>query len=167
MSSILTNGPYGSPSWTRTNDPAVNSRMLYQLSYWGIFNVRQRPTFPGGRPPSIIGTLELNFRVRYGNGWNLHVIVTGLFFDMFSPLSFFYTYSRIFRALHIFLNCISRVLPPQDTLFCILFLSPLFAPSKLNNTLHKFSSPDSLLLTHFSRRFLCSLTKSLVKRSVY
>ena len=24
---------FGSPSWTRTNDPAVNSRMLYQLSY--------------------------------------------------------------------------------------------------------------------------------------
>ena len=24
---------YGSPSWTRTNDPAVNSRMLYRLSY--------------------------------------------------------------------------------------------------------------------------------------
>ena len=23
----------GSPSWTRSNDPAVNSRMLYQLSY--------------------------------------------------------------------------------------------------------------------------------------
>ena len=23
----------GSSSWTRTNDPAVNSRMLYQLSY--------------------------------------------------------------------------------------------------------------------------------------
>ena len=23
----------GSPSWTRTNDPAVNSRMLYRLSY--------------------------------------------------------------------------------------------------------------------------------------
>ena len=27
---------YGSPSWTRTNDPAVNSRMLYRLSYRGI-----------------------------------------------------------------------------------------------------------------------------------
>ncbi len=26
----------GSPSWTRTNDPAVNSRMLYRLSYRGI-----------------------------------------------------------------------------------------------------------------------------------
>ncbi len=29
----------GSSSWTRTNDPAVNSRMLYQLSYRGIFNL--------------------------------------------------------------------------------------------------------------------------------
>ena len=28
---------FGSPSWTRTNDPAVNSRMLYRLSYWGTF----------------------------------------------------------------------------------------------------------------------------------
>ena len=27
---------FGSSSWTRTNDPAVNSRMLYQLSYWGM-----------------------------------------------------------------------------------------------------------------------------------
>ena len=30
-------GFFGSPSWTRTNDPAVNSRMLYQLSYRGVF----------------------------------------------------------------------------------------------------------------------------------
>ena len=30
---------YGSPSWTRTNDPAVNSRMLYRLSYGGIFKL--------------------------------------------------------------------------------------------------------------------------------
>ncbi len=26
-------GAGGSPSWTRTNDPAINSRMLYRLSY--------------------------------------------------------------------------------------------------------------------------------------
>ena len=26
----------GSPSWTRTNDTAVNSRVLYRLSYGGI-----------------------------------------------------------------------------------------------------------------------------------
>ncbi len=30
---ILANG---SPSWTRTNDISINSRMLYQLSYQGI-----------------------------------------------------------------------------------------------------------------------------------
>ena len=28
----LTNGPFGAPSGTRTNDTAVNSRMLYRLS---------------------------------------------------------------------------------------------------------------------------------------
>ena len=28
---------FGSSSWTRTNDPAVNSRMLYRLSYRGIY----------------------------------------------------------------------------------------------------------------------------------
>ena len=29
----------GSPSWTRTNDNSVNSRVLYRLSYGGILNV--------------------------------------------------------------------------------------------------------------------------------
>ncbi|CDZ25144.1 putative membrane protein [[Clostridium] cellulosi] len=38
---------------------------------------RHRPIFPGGRPPSIFGTDELNFRVRNGNGWVLIVIGTG------------------------------------------------------------------------------------------
>ena len=32
----LSNCFFGSPSWTRTNDLSVNSRALYQLSYWGI-----------------------------------------------------------------------------------------------------------------------------------
>ena len=27
----------GSPSWTRTNDTAVNSRVLYRLSYGGMW----------------------------------------------------------------------------------------------------------------------------------
>ena len=27
---------FGSPSWTRTNDTAVNSRVLYRLSYGGM-----------------------------------------------------------------------------------------------------------------------------------
>lgn len=27
---------YGSPARTRTTDKAVNSRLLYRLSYWGM-----------------------------------------------------------------------------------------------------------------------------------
>ena len=38
---------------------------------------RRRPIFPGSFPPSIFGTIELNYRVRDGNGWNLNVIDTG------------------------------------------------------------------------------------------
>ena len=34
------------------------------------------PIFPGGCPPSIFGTEELNYRVRDGNGWTLFVINT-------------------------------------------------------------------------------------------
>ena len=35
-----------------------------------------RPIFPGRHQPSIFGTIELNFRVRNGNGWTLNVINT-------------------------------------------------------------------------------------------
>ena len=31
---------------------------------------------PGRHHPSIFGTIELNFRVRHGNGWTLDVINT-------------------------------------------------------------------------------------------
>jgi hypothetical protein len=31
----------GSSAWTRTRDPAVNSRLLYQLSYAGMFGERK------------------------------------------------------------------------------------------------------------------------------
>ena len=34
------------------------------------------PIFPGSRPPSIVGTNELNFCVRDGNRWTLIVINT-------------------------------------------------------------------------------------------
>ena len=34
---------------------------------------RHRPIFPGRFQPSILGTDELNFRVRNGNGWTLAV----------------------------------------------------------------------------------------------
>ena len=73
-------------SWTRTNDTAVNSRVLYRLSYGGILKptkqsligylCRHRPIFPGRFQPSIFGTNELNYRVRNGNGWTLITINT-------------------------------------------------------------------------------------------
>ena len=39
----------------------------------------RRPIFPGGFPPSIFGTIELNYRVRNGNGWTLNVINTNCY----------------------------------------------------------------------------------------
>ena len=38
------------------------------------------PIFPGRRQPSIFGTTELNFCVRYGNRWTLTVINTNYSF---------------------------------------------------------------------------------------
>ena len=80
---------FGSPSWTRTNDTAVNSRVLYRLSYGGILKptkqsligylCRHRPIFPGRFQPSIFGTNELNYRVRNGNGCTLITINTYYF----------------------------------------------------------------------------------------
>ena len=82
---------FGSPSWTRTNDTAVNSRVLYRLSYGGILKptkqsligylCRHRPIFPGRFQPSIFGTNELNYRVRNGNGWTLTAINTNYLFQ--------------------------------------------------------------------------------------
>ena len=37
------------------------------------FRCRPRPIFPARRQASIVGTAELNYRVRNGNGWTLCV----------------------------------------------------------------------------------------------
>ena len=39
------------------------------------------PIFPGRCQPSIVGTSELNCRVRNGNGWTLTVNNTNYLFD--------------------------------------------------------------------------------------
>ncbi len=44
-----------------------NSLPIGKLNSW---------MFPGGCPPSIVSTSELNYRVRDGNGWTLIVIDT-------------------------------------------------------------------------------------------
>ena len=97
---LLTTGPNGSSSWTRTNDPAVNSRMLYQLSYRGIFKIRkraekicsfaklfwQRLMFPGSHPPSIFSAEKLNFCVRYGYRCDLLAIATKCDYTFFKSV---------------------------------------------------------------------------------
>ncbi len=41
--------------------------------FTSVFLCQHRPIFPGRFQPSIVGTNELNFRVRDGNGWTLAV----------------------------------------------------------------------------------------------
>ena len=48
-----------------------------QPPYWmTALGCWHRPIFPGRRQPSIVGTGELNYRVRDGNGWTLTAINT-------------------------------------------------------------------------------------------
>ena len=69
------------------------------------------PIFPGRHQPSIFGTIELNFRVRDGNGWTLNVINTNYLlvfavspddFIIIAPSfkeckSFFYFFEKILK----------------------------------------------------------------------
>ncbi len=58
------------------NESALIERtVLFTRS--GHKKTRQRPTFPQNHSCSIIGAVELNFRVRDGNGCGLYAMVTG------------------------------------------------------------------------------------------
>ena len=109
--------------------------MLCQLSYGSISlllikEIRQRSTLPGGRPPSTIDAIELNFCVRYGNRWFLNAIATGFFFlrllvctlktkqcssDVFGLLSNSLRSLRftLYLALRLFRDCARRVFALQ------------------------------------------------------
>ena len=71
----------GDSTGNRTRVTAVKGRCLDRLTMEPFFN-RQRPTFPGSFPPSIIGAEELNFCVRDGNRCVLPAVITG--FAVFS-----------------------------------------------------------------------------------
>ena len=49
---------------------------------------RRRPIFPGSCPPSIFGAVELNYRVRDGNGWDLNAIDTDFTHKVFPECSY-------------------------------------------------------------------------------
>ena len=53
----------------------MKTRETYSVS---LELCRQRPIFPARLQASIFGTVELNFRVRNGNGWTLYVKITDL-----------------------------------------------------------------------------------------
>ena len=53
-----------------------------------IFLPQRLPTFPGSCPPSIIGTTELNYCVRYGYRCDLRVIVTEFLNTIYSSSIF-------------------------------------------------------------------------------
>ena len=73
-----------------------NSRSTERL----LFKCWHLPIFPDRHQSSIFGTIELNFRVRYGNGCTLNVINTNLFNS--SPyirrLCYYITYSYKLQA---------------------------------------------------------------------
>ena len=61
------------------------------------------PIFPGRHHPSIFGTIELNFRVRHGNGWTLDVINTNFiaFSDLVIITRFLTFYKQFFQENNI------------------------------------------------------------------
>ena len=70
--------PFGGDDGIRTHDPLLAGQVLSQLSYTPVFTVSLSgcwplPIFPIRRRISIVGTTQLNFRVRYGYGWTLCV----------------------------------------------------------------------------------------------
>ena len=97
----------GSPSRTRTCDNSINSRVLYQLSYQGIFTLVkqmnpawQRPTLPGPCGPSTIGAGGLNGRVRDGYAWNPSAVATKPAFQRKNNRSFKTELERKKRSCH-------------------------------------------------------------------
>ena len=71
---------------------------------------RQRPTFPGSFPPSIIGAKELNFCVRDGNRCDLLAIVTGFFFNLFKKLNkifltYYSSYAKAYDKENLLVKC--------------------------------------------------------------
>ena len=60
--------------------PCGCAQFFISISEIKVIKNRQRPTFPGSFPPSIIGAKELNFCVRDGNRCSLPAIVTGFSF---------------------------------------------------------------------------------------
>ena len=80
VSALTVAPPVGlEPTTTRLTAACSTSWAKEEYLCWRL------PIFPGRHQPSIFGTIELNFRVRDGNGWTLNVINTNSLRMGFSP----------------------------------------------------------------------------------
>ena len=78
---LVSSFAFGGDDGIRTHDPLLAGQVLSQLSYTPVFyygflslaGCWPLPIFPIRRRISIVGTTQLNFRVRYGYGWTLCV----------------------------------------------------------------------------------------------
>ena len=67
----------------RTPPRHISQRTLHDLQSCNVLNeMRQRPTLPYSVPYSTIGSMWLNFRVRYENGWIPHDIITAMVYHL-------------------------------------------------------------------------------------
>ena len=68
--------------WPRkATGPLLHEKGAHKGRHFCVKKTRQRPTFPQNHSCSIIGAVELNFRVRDGNGCRLYAMVTGKLFE--------------------------------------------------------------------------------------
>ena len=63
--------------------PRFELRMQKETVNGLSLSVLALPIFPGRFQPSIVGSSELNFRVRNGNGWTLALISTNFYCNCF------------------------------------------------------------------------------------
>ena len=75
--------------WYTYCQPSILSFLIKSLDrnsdHFTAIKNRQRPTFPGSFPPSIISAKELNYCVRDGNRCDLLAIVTGFSYEGSHP----------------------------------------------------------------------------------
>ncbi len=71
-------------------DYASKRELNKNSKYWHF------PIFPGRFHPSIFGTIGLNFRVRYGNGWTPDVISTNFSFSDLDSIPYLFCKIKTF-----------------------------------------------------------------------
>ena len=84
---------------------ALKKTLDYFLESFVNYRNRQRPIFPGGYPPSIVGARSLYDRVRDGNGWCPSAL---------SPINLLVTYTGsciMINLITFFLSPVSLCLP--------------------------------------------------------